>query len=306
MRAALLAAALCAGCSAAGTTSTPPPSEPLDGAVTEPPPSPTDPLVVARPYDLHVPSGLTGPAPLVLAFHGYGDGDDGAKLEKFFKLRVVADEHKFLYVAPDGSKDKVGERFWNGTDACCDLFGAKVDDVAYVRALVTDVAKHHQVDPKRVYAVGLSGGAFFVHRLACDAADVFAGVISMSGAGWVFPSKCKPSEGVALVELHGEKDDVVKWRGSENMPSALAAEYPSVEDTIGQWAKHNGCSGALVESGKVDLFTMPGEETKVSRYGTCQRGALELWTIVDGPHAPLMNKGFGAAVWGFFAAHPKP
>lgn len=305
MRAALVAAALLVGCSSSSTTS-PSLTEPQDAAVAEPAPSPPDPLVAARPYDLHVPSGLSGPAPLVLAFHGYGDGDDGAKLEKFFKLRAVANAEKFLYVAPDGTKDKAGERFWNGTDACCDLFGAKVDDVAYVRALVADVAKHHAVDPKRVYAVGLSGGGFFVHRLACDAADVFAGVVSMSGAGYAVPSRCKPADGVAVAELHGEKDDVVKFEGSKGDPGLLTAEYPSAAETVAQWAQHDGCSGALVEGGKLDLFTMAGDETKVARYGGCKRGAVELWTVVGGPHAPLMHGGFGAAVWAFFAAHPKP
>src|SRR4051812_6103907 len=132
-----------------------------------------DPRLANRPYDVHVPKGYDAakPIPLVLAFHGYGDGDTGPILEKYFKLTKVSDASTFLYVTPNGTKDSADQQFWNGTDACCDFDKKNPDDVGYIRALVADVAKHYTLDAKRVYAVGLSGGGVFVHRLACDAPD---------------------------------------------------------------------------------------------------------------------------------------
>lgn len=305
-----LAAFGLAACSSSASDSSAPPSD--TGA--EQPEAPDaseepDPRLAGRPYKVYVPPGLDGasPAPLVLAFHGYGSDDDGATLEKFFKLKPVADAHGFLYVTPDGTKDASGQRFWNGTDACCDFDSKKPDDVGYVRALVTDVAKSHAVDPKRVYAVGLSGGGFFVHRLACDAADVFAAVVSMSGATYADASKCAPTAPVAVVELHGEKDDVVLYDGGTLDMLDVHAKYPSAKETVAHWAAYDGCAGSLEETGTtLDLFTLPGAETRVARYGGCRGGGAELWTVTDGPHAPLMNAGFGAAIWSFFAAHPKP
>jgi polyhydroxybutyrate depolymerase len=314
MRARLAALALVgilAACSSSQTGDAAPPAAPGGGG-SQPdaaPPDEPDPRLAGRPYQVYVPPGLDDgtPAPLVLAFHGYGSGDNGALLEKFFKLKAVADEARFLYVTPDGTKDPGGERFWNGTDACCDFYSKKPDDVGYVRALVADVAKTHKVDPKRVYAVGLSGGAFFVHRLACDASDVLAAVVSMSGATYADASKCRPKEPVAVVELHGEKDDVVRFEGGEIDTLDVHAKYPSAKETVARWAAYDGCTGALEDAGlTLDLFTMTGQETRVSRYAGCARGAAELWTVKDGPHAPMMNAGFGKAIWSFFAAHPKP
>lgn len=276
-----------------------------DGAEGSP-----DPRLAGRPYDVHVPRGYdaTKPTALVLAFHGYGDGDNGPLLEKYFKLTRVSDAANFLYVTPNGSKDSAGEQFWNGTDACCDFDKKGTDDVGYIRALVGDVAKRFALDAKRVYAVGLSGGAFFVHRLACEAPDLFAAVISVSGATYADAAKCQPKEGISVVELHGDQDDVVVFGGGTLESGSSKVKYPSAKETVAQWAQRDGCSGSLVAGGAdVDLVTsLPGAETLIERYAGCAKGAVELWTVKGGGHAPAFGPSFGPALWGFFEAHPKP
>lgn len=263
----------------------------------------------ARPYSVHVPPGhdSSRPAALVLAFHGYGDGDNGALLERYFRIKPVANSSDFLYVTPEGTKDKHGEQFWNGTDACCDFDASGIDDVAYVRALVADVSKKHAVDPKRVYAVGLSGGAFFVHRLACEASDVFAAVVSVSGATWDDASRCKPTGHVSVAELHGEEDDVVLYAGGTLKRGKINARYPSADATVAHWATYNGCTGPRTQTGTMELVgSTAGEETRVERYPGCSRGAVELWSITGGGHAPSFGASLAPALWTFFSAHPKP
>ena len=61
---------------------------------------------------------------------------------------------------------------WNVGPCCV----ANVDDVAFAKALVTDVEKVACIDPKRVYAVGFSMGGGMTHYIGCHAADVFAAV----------------------------------------------------------------------------------------------------------------------------------
>ena len=263
----------------------------------------------ARPYSVFVPPGHDSarPAPLVLAFHGYGDGDNGTLLEKYFRIKPIASSNDFLYVTPEGSKDKHGEQFWNGTDACCDFDASGVDDVAYVRALVADVSKKHAVDPKRVYAVGLSGGAFFVHRLACEASDLFAAVVSVSGATWSDASRCKPAGHISVAELHGEEDDVVLYAGGTLKRGKINATYPSADATAAHWATYNGCTGPRAQAATMELVsTLAGEETRVERYPGCTRGAVELWSIAGGGHAPSFGSSLAPALWAVFSAHPKP
>jgi polyhydroxybutyrate depolymerase len=243
--------------------------------------------------------------PLVFAFHGYGDGDNGPLLETFFKFKPVANEAGFLYITPDGTKDTAGQQFWNATDACCDFDALHPDDVGYIRAVVQDTSKHYRVDAKRVYAFGLSAGGFFVHRLACDAADVFAAVFSMSGATFTDASQCKPTEPLSIVELHGTKDTTVSYDGGKG---EYGGTYPAAKDTIGHWAGYDGCTGDLTPSGQTyDLFpALGGAETQVAKYASCTHGDAELWTVTDGSHAPAIGPAFAQTVWSFFAAHPKP
>jgi polyhydroxybutyrate depolymerase len=267
---------------------------------------PISPLVLARPYTTYVPPGYdaTKPTPLVLAFHGYGNGDSGKRLEAWFHLTRVADANTFLYITPDGTKDADGQQFWNGTDACCDFGGSGIDDVAYVRALIDDVSLHYNVDAKRIFVTGISGGGVFVHRLACDLSDRIAAAVSMSGTTWKDPTKCKPSSPIAVAEFHGDADDTVLYDGG----SLEGVEYPSAHETVAHWAGYNGCTGALSPAGPMlDLeSSVPGAETRVESYGSCARGSVELWTAQGGPHAPLLTTAWGDKLWSFFAAHPKP
>lgn len=296
----------------APTTETPPETTPPPEAMPDLDPD-AKPLV-GRPYSVRTPKGYdkSKPAALVLAFHGYGGGESGPKLEKYLRFGAVADtpEAQFLYVTPEGTKDGADERFWNGTDVCCDFDGLKPDDVAYVRALVKDASKKHLVDPKRVYAFGLSGGGYFVHRLACEAPDVFAAIVSMSGATYKDASKCTPDpkHPIAIAELHGDADKTVKYGGGHESWGKLEGDYPSAKETVGHWATYNGCSSTLAPTSTAyDIVSdLEGSETIVERHDGCARGAVELWTMKGGIHAPRLGPGLATSVWGFFAAHPKP
>ena len=268
------------------------------------------PLLTDRPYTVRAPKAYDAakPTSLVLAFHGYGTGDDGALLERYFQLAPVAEKSVFLYVTPEGTFDKDHQRFWNGTDACCDFYKSGVDDVAYVRALLDDVAQKYNVDPKRVFVTGLSAGGVFAHRLACELADRIAAVVSVSGTTFNDATRCKPAAGLSMVEVHGDQDDTVVYDGGTSTFALVSADYPSARDTVAHWATYNGCTGALAATGQtLDLDSrIAGAETRIEKYAGCTRGDVELWTIQGGPHAPHLSSAWGQTVWDYFVAHPKP
>lgn len=262
-------------------------------------------LVAARPYDLKVPTGYdkSKATPLVVLLHGYTAS--GATQEAYFKLAPVADAQTFLYATPDGTKDSVGNRFWNATDACCNFDGSKVDDVAYVNAVIDDVQKKYNVDPKRVYLVGHSNGAFMSHRLACDSSARIAAIVALAGDVWADSGKCNPTSPVAILQIHGTADAVIAYGGGKN---GALPPYPPATASVATWAQKNGCSGNPVGGAPVDLeAVLLGPETTTASYGGCKAGgATELWTIVGGSHVPALQSSFGTTVWSFLAAHPKP
>jgi polyhydroxybutyrate depolymerase len=205
----------------------------------------------------------------------------------------------WIYVQPDGSWNKDGIRFWSATDACCNFYGDPVDDVAYIEGLIDDLSASYSIDPERIYVVGHSNGGFMAHRLACDLSDRITAIVSIAGAQWFDPHKCNPTSGVAVLEVHGNEDAFVHYNGGafsykdEGGDIKYHPPYPSAHQTVGHWARLNGCQANLTrERRRLDLDAkLPGRETGVERFKRCRRGPVELWTIEGGTHFSPVNLG---------------
>jgi polyhydroxybutyrate depolymerase len=258
-----------------------------------------------RPYGLKVPAGYDGrnPAPLVVLLHGYTS--NGETQARYFGLPALADKEGFLLATPNGTRDLMGNRFWNATDACCDWFRTGVDDVGYIDAVIDDIAAGHSVDPARVFVIGHSNGAFMSHRYACDRADRVAAIVTLAGMQWKDQANCRPASPVSELQVHGRKDGTVRYEGG-SMPNG--ASYPGAVETVDDWAAQNGCNGSLASTGrKFDLDSaVNGDETVEEAYSGCPAGAdVWLWTIEGGSHVPAFNENWAEAIWAFMANHPK-
>src|SRR6185503_15380828 len=102
---------------------------------------------------------------------------------------------------------------WNAGDFCCGNAQSQgLDDVGLAKAIVAEVSSKACIDPKRVYATGLSNGGAMSHRLACEAADVFAATAPVSYPLDFTPfDKCQPSRPIAVIHQHALGDAVVPY-----------------------------------------------------------------------------------------------
>jgi polyhydroxybutyrate depolymerase len=269
-----------------------------------------------RPVTVHLPSpDLGSPAPLILLLHGYGASP--AEIEDYFRLGREAAARGILLAAPEGTVDSDGRRFWNATDACCDVDGSGIDDVGYLRRLIDEIQTVANVDPKRVYLGGHSNGGFMSYRMACQHADVVAAIASLAGASLAERDDCRPSEPVAVLQIHGTADDVIRFDGGDLSDliggRGPARPYPGARETAAIWAAYDGCDGELVETEEtLDIDTLVSgpsgpAETTIARATGCEPGGhVELWTIPDGGHVPSLSGAFGVEVLDFLLEHPKP
>ena len=268
---------------------------------------PTGDFVVGgtRPVTVHTPANYNPatPAPLLIMLHGYSV--NGAVQESYLQLAATASADGILYASPDGTTDNAGNRFWNATDACCDLFHSGVDDSAYVAGLIAAIKTAVAIDPKRVFIVGHSNGGFMAYRLACEHASDIAAIVSLAGATFNTPSACTPTAPVSVLEIHGTADATISYTGG----AVNGVAYPSAPNTVRMWAASDGCSQTADSPTPPSHTITTGSAATVTAYSTgCTAGShAELWTLPAGQHVPgLLHPNFETQVITYLLAHPKP
>lgn len=274
---------------------TEPPAETVGESTT----SVDDQTFADRPYEVNVPSGYDAatPAPLVILLHGYGAS--GALQELYFKLGPQAEARGFLYVHPDATLNRLGDPAWNATDACCR--DDDVDDSGYIMHIIDEVSATYNVDQQRIFLVGHSNGGFMSYRMACEHADRIAAIVSLAGATFLDAADCAPSEPVSVLQIHGTDDGTIEYDGG----STPIGEYPAAKTTVVTWSEYNGCSNPSDVPENLDLDSSSGAETQRFKWLDCPvDGAVELWTIEDGPHIPPLNADFAPTIIDWLFAHP--
>ena len=266
-----------------------------------------------RPVTVHVPPGYQkgSPAPLLVLLHGYSA--DAAAVDDYFHLEPVLDERGVLFVVPNGTPDRAGDRFWNATDACCDLYDSGVDDSGYLEGVIHQVQDRYNVDPRRIFVVGHSNGGFMAYRMACDHSDTVAAIVSVAGAMYHDATKCSAAQPVSVLQVHGGGDSVVPYQGGE----IRGIKLPSARTTVRDWATFDGCALSPAGAGRLDVATdantpsgsspLPGAETRVLTFHqNCKAGSeVQLWTVEGAGHVPAFAAEFARDLVDFLLSHPK-
>ena len=221
-----------------------------------------------RTYQLHVPAGLDRPAGLVLNLHGAGvTGGGQAAITNY---DAVADRNGFVVVYPDGI-----DLTWADGRGASTPDRQGVDDVGFLAELADRLVHDYGIDPGRVYATGMSAGAFMANRLACDRADVVAAIAPVAGTlGSGVP--CAPSRPVSVLDTHGTADPVVPFNGGPMQGRGGASDIVAAPAMASRWRDLDGCPSASV----VDA----GEGTGIRRLtaGGCAGGTEVALVTVDG------------------------
>ncbi len=225
----------------------------------------------------------------------------------------LADREGFVVVYPEGTSLPLR---WNATDA---FLVESVDDVQFVRDLITNLSGVTTVDPARIYVTGISNGGAMANRIACEAADLVAAIGMVAAVPTELPGGCAPQRPVPVIAFHGTADPLVRYNGgAHHIPvlgqwmnlEAESITYLPVEVWIAGWAERNECSPTPQD--------IPATgDARGLRYAGCGDDAeVLLYTIEGGGHTwpggraiPLVGKtsrdiDASAVMWEFFQAHP--
>lgn len=234
-----------------------------------------------RQYDVYVPASYDGSTavPLVVDFHGAGSNKNQERNVSGFQ--ALANSEGYIVVYPQGLFNT-----WNAGFCCGGAVTNNIDDVGFARALVDQVAAEANIDRRRVYSTGLSNGGFMTHRLACEAADVFAAFVP--SAAFIGVSPCVPSRPLALLMMMGLNDTTVPYGTAA--PSFLS------------WRNNGQCVGVTPDETVVD------GGSNCQTYTNCADGVEVGLCSINSGHVVYINPDIVVAqvAWDFMSRFSLP
>lgn len=187
---------------------------------------------VPRDYNVYAPASYDGSSAVPLVVDIHGAGSTNAQQQGISGWGAKAEIEGFLVVYPQG----IGNT-WNA-GVCCG--GNTMDDVGFIRAMVDAIELEGNVDAGRIYVTGLSNGGAMSHRLACEAADVFAGAapLAFPTPYTNFAAQCTPSQEIPVLLTMGLTDVVIPYAGGV---------FGGAVSSFEMWRSKNSCGSGTPE-----------------------------------------------------------
>lgn len=246
---------------------------------------------------------------LVIALHG--TGGSAAQMETDYMLTSKSNSARFIIVYPEGVRSDgiLGIRTWNAGGCCDYAMQHNVDDVKYIKLLIQKLTATYKIDPKKVYATGMSNGAMMCYRLGCELSQQLAAIAPVSGT-LITTQACMPARPLPILHIHSALDTKVPYRGGYGLANYY---FPPVDSALRVWAGINGCNTAPETVTDAPLYTQ-------TQFAGCAHNAtIQLYLTKDGGHAwpgglPATSradepsKAFYATdlIWDFFRKYELP
>jgi len=158
---------------------------------------------------------------------------------------------------------------------------------------VDRLSRDYGIPPGRVFATGMSAGAFMATRLACERADLISAIAPVAGSlGAAFP--CAPSRSVSVLEVHGTADPVVPFDGGTMLGRGGYSDIVAPPAMAQRWRELDRCPAPVEDApvGAVHRLTATG----------CADGTEVVFVQVDGG-GHTWPADASQASGQFFAAH---
>lgn len=168
----------------------------------------------ARSWIVYVPTRRAPSPALVVVLHSSMGTGQQVREVFGYDFDVLADRHGFIVAYPNGV-----DGHWNEAKARGPFVAKRenVDDVAFLRALVDDLADRYAVDRTHVFVAGISNGGSMALRLALEAPE-FARAYAAVVASLPAPGNMAAAEThrpVSILLMNGTADPFNPWNGGD-------------------------------------------------------------------------------------------
>lgn len=161
---------------------------------------------------------------------------------------------------------------------------AGVDDVSFLRSLISWSAATHGTLPDRAIIAGMSNGAFMAHRMGVSSSDQVAVIAAVSGG---LPEHVRdevpaPSHAVSALLIHGTDDPVSPLEGGYSRhrgPNGeLRGRTLSLDESAAFWRAAGRCPDE--PDGRQDT----GLSSRTTWTAGSGRARVSAWTVYGGGH----------------------
>lgn len=229
-----------------------------------------------REYLLHVPEGMSGIAPVVIALHG--GGGDADRMRRLTRFDAMADDEGFFVVFPSAlygnwNDGREGEQLRANAEG--------VNDVEFIDEVLDRLIVDYPIDQSRIYVTGASDGGIFSLTLACSELGArLAGIAPVMGSFVEgLPEECTPRP-LSVQLLNGDEDEFVRTAGGE-VYTGGRGRVEALEDTTRFWVEQNGCVTPPT-SEQVDAVEEDETSLAIETWTGCERSTEVKRILVEG------------------------
>ena len=254
---------------------------------------------INRKYLIYKPSKINKNPPLVIYFHGsLGTGENMRNLSGF-DFDYLANEYGFVVAYPDGY-----ENHWNDCRRSASYSAniENIDDVGFVKALISQLQSDFNIDPQRVIVSGFSNGGHMVYRLAMETPEsIFIAAPIAANMPVDENLDCVKSElPVHITIFNGTEDPINPYEGGlvEVLGNKSRGEVLSSQKTLNYWA---GLADVpLLDPTITNFPDIDGNpETKVSKISFSGQRDVSLYRLEGSGHVvPSKFMNFGEILGG--------
>ncbi len=252
-----------------------------------------------RRYIVHEPPGahlLPMKRPLVMVFHEGGKSPE-YEMQKS-GLNAVSDLQGFYVVYPEGT---VVVNKANGMDAGAEWFDdpccAQEEQLQFVRELLAYMMKTRNVDPKRVYATGVSRGGEFTYTIGCRLSSLFAAIAPISSTPTALAQHACSRVFMPMITLR-------------EIPKDAFANPPKDFESIFTYHDYDAEYECPVPPKISILSNIDAKMVIEEKFSECAYGEFNAYFIIDGRHGwpqdiIVGNRRVAAIwlVWRFLSSH---
>lgn len=126
---------------------------------------------------LYVPKRRPAQPALLILLHGARQTAEDLRRVTGYAFDHLADQHGFVALYPEGYGRRWNDCRATGRNAARKL---QLDDVGFVVALIDELQRHLDIDPRRVFLAGYSNGGHLSFRIALEQPERVAGIATFA------------------------------------------------------------------------------------------------------------------------------